>query len=68
MCCRFFLLKHGNAIFQEYGIGGKDRKWNESEQDFQRWKDGQTGMPLIDANMRELKETGDGSLVFCDLI
>jgi deoxyribodipyrimidine photolyase len=27
-------------------------------QAFQRWKDGTTGLPLVDANMRELKETG----------
>jgi deoxyribodipyrimidine photolyase len=28
-------------------------------QAIQRWKDGTTGLPLVDANMRELKETGD---------
>ncbi len=27
-------------------------------QAFQRWKDGRTGLPLVDANMRELAETG----------
>lgn len=27
-------------------------------QAFQRWKDGMTGLPLVDANMRELKQTG----------
>jgi hypothetical protein len=25
---------------------------------FKRWKDGMTGQPLVDANMRELKATG----------
>ena len=56
--CRFFLIKHGSTLFHEYGISGGKRDWNESEEDFQSWKDGKTGMPLIDANMRELKETG----------
>ena len=27
-------------------------------QAFQRWKDGRTGLPLVDANMRELAQTG----------
>ena len=33
-------------------------------QAFQRWKDGTTGLPLVDANMRELKETGAQCLLF----
>lgn len=56
--CRFFTLKHGSKIFFEGGTIGKKQKWNHDEDLFQRWKDGTTGMPLIDANMRELKYTG----------
>ncbi|KAL0033876.1 hypothetical protein WJX77_008773 [Trebouxia sp. C0004] len=55
---RFFTQKHGNKLFAEYGITGKKLRWNEDPQAFQRWKDGQTGLPLVDANMRELKQTG----------
>lgn len=55
---RFFLLKHGNTVFFEGGTIGKHAKWNHDPELFQRWKDGQTGMPLVDANMRELKHTG----------
>jgi deoxyribodipyrimidine photo-lyase len=33
-------------------------KWKNSKTDFEKWKNGQTGFPLVDAGMRELKETG----------
>ena len=55
---RFFTLKHGNAIFHEYGTCGDKREWRDDPDLFQRWKDGRTGMPLVDANMRELAATG----------
>lgn len=32
--------------------------WRENEQDFERWKTGTTGYPLVDAGMRELNATG----------
>ena len=32
--------------------------WRESEADFQRWCEGQTGYPMVDAGMRELNATG----------
>lgn len=33
-------------------------KWRNNEEDFERWKTGQTGYPLVDAGMRELNTTG----------
>jgi len=56
--CRFFMLKHGSAVFFEGGTTGQRKQWNPDDQLFQRWKEGTTGMPLVDANMRELKATG----------
>lgn len=32
--------------------------WRNSPKDFQRWKEGSTGYPLVDAGMRELNTTG----------
>ncbi|MEL6624934.1 MAG: deoxyribodipyrimidine photo-lyase [Bacteroidota bacterium] len=32
--------------------------WRDSEADFEKWKTGQTGYPIVDAGMRELNETG----------
>lgn len=33
-------------------------EWINKEDDFERWKSGQTGYPLVDAGMRELNTTG----------
>ena len=32
--------------------------WRENETDFEKWKNGKTGYPLVDAGMRELNTTG----------
>jgi deoxyribodipyrimidine photo-lyase len=32
--------------------------WRNNEAEFQRWCAGETGYPLVDAGMRQLKETG----------
>lgn len=33
-------------------------EWRTSSEDFEKWKNGQTGYPLVDAGMRELNATG----------
>lgn len=33
-------------------------KWDNNEQHFDAWKEGQTGFPIVDAAMRQLKKTG----------
>ena len=33
-------------------------KWRNNKEDFEKWKEGKTGYPLVDAGMRELNETG----------
>ncbi|KAF1825237.1 deoxyribodipyrimidine photo-lyase-like protein [Dissoconium aciculare CBS 342.82] len=35
-----------------------DIKWDYNEEHFQRWCNGQTGFPVVDAAMRQLKSTG----------
>lgn len=55
---KFFSMKHGSNIFMEYGTQGRDVRWRGDPSAFQRWKEGTTGMPLVDANMRELAQTG----------
>lgn len=32
--------------------------WRNSKEDFQKWCDGKTGYPIVDAGMRELNQTG----------
>ncbi len=55
---KFYALSQGNGIFRPSGPIGKRRAWKNDPALFQRWKDGLTGWPLVDANMRELKATG----------
>jgi len=33
-------------------------QWINNESDFQKWKDGLTGYPIVDAGMRQLNQTG----------
>lgn len=33
-------------------------KWRHAEKDFEKWCNGQTGYPIVDAGMRQLNETG----------
>lgn len=56
---RFMGKKHGNKIFQIGGTRGvADPKWKNDEELLQRWIEGNTGVPFVDANMLELKQTG----------
>ena len=52
-------MKHGNKVFSSYGIYDRTYySWKPDSDIVQRWKDGQTGMPIIDALMREMNHTG----------
>jgi deoxyribodipyrimidine photo-lyase len=55
---KFFALKHGNAIFFREGTVGSNKRWGWDERYVRAWKEGRTGYPLVDANMRELAATG----------
>ncbi|NNE30204.1 MAG: DASH family cryptochrome [Saprospiraceae bacterium] len=56
---RLLAKKHGSSIFLKGGVKGKEDA--DLQNDYRLltlWKDGKTGVPFIDANMRELKATG----------
>lgn len=55
---KFFGLKHGNKIFFTGGTIDSDKRWGYDPRHVAAWKEGRTGFPLVDANMRELAETG----------
>jgi len=55
---RFSAWKYGDKIFWPSGIQGKNRKWDHDSSAFKKWAEGDTGIPFIDANMRELNTTG----------
>ncbi len=55
---RFVAAKHGNKLFHRAGLRGMDIPWRQDWERFALWQKGQTGFPLVDANMRELSATG----------
>jgi deoxyribodipyrimidine photo-lyase len=55
---RFYAAKHGESLFHLQGPARVARPWKANEQLLQRWKEGKLGVPLVDANMRELLATG----------
>lgn len=55
---RFLALQAGNSLFARNGPAGFAKRWSTDREKLQRWIDGRTGIPFVDANMRELKSTG----------
>ncbi|XP_075068281.1 cryptochrome DASH isoform X2 [Mixophyes fleayi] len=55
---RFVALKYGRRIFLLRGLQDKTVPWKKDSKLFDAWKEGRTGVPFVDANMRELVMTG----------
>ena len=55
---RFIAKKHGTKLFQVSGIRNQVDSWRRDKAQFKRWAEGKTGVPFVDANMRELNATG----------
>lgn len=55
---RFICLKHGDRVFYPSGLRGLKVDWQQDWPRFDAWREGQTGYPLVDANMREIAATG----------
>jgi len=55
---RFFCIKHGNRVFFEGGAKSVHIPWRTDAALLERWQTGNTGIPMVDANMRELAATG----------
>ena len=55
---RWTLLRHGPTLFRRDGLKATARAPQQLDERFERWCQGRTGMPLVDANMRELAATG----------
>ena len=54
---RFLHLQHGRKLYAARGLSDLPRP-KHFPKDFQRWCDGDTGEPIVDAGMRELASTG----------
>ena len=56
---RFMFKKYGNTFFNPNGFGSQGPVDIENEQEnFNKWKTGQTGFAVVDAVMTELNQTG----------
>lgn len=55
---KYVSLKNGAAIFQLNGILNKEYEWKSSTRELQKWIDGETHEPFVNANMKELAATG----------
>jgi len=51
-------MRMGNSIFFRKGFKNKTKEWDNNLEHFRRWKEGKTGIPFIDAHMRQLNQTG----------
>ncbi|MEJ2053605.1 MAG: FAD-binding domain-containing protein, partial [Calditrichaceae bacterium] len=54
----FTALRYGRKMMRSGGIKGKSGPWKYDKELFDLWRQGKTGVPFIDANMRELNSTG----------
>ncbi len=56
---RFVALRYGTRLFKPSGIKHDlSKNWRRDRVLFWQWANGETGIPFIDANMRELNATG----------
>lgn len=55
---RYIAAKYGNQLFFKTGLQNKSVDLNDDFDLFQQWASGNTGIPFIDANMKELNQTG----------
>ncbi|RLM57290.1 DASH family cryptochrome [Halobellus sp. Atlit-31R] len=56
---QFQLAKHGAQFFAPGGLRRRDDvSWQWDDRTFERWRTGTTGVPFVDASMRELNATG----------
>ena len=54
----FKLMRFQNAIYQTEGYSNKTHEFINDKELFGRWCEGQTGIPFVDAHMRQMNETG----------
>lgn len=55
---RWVLYRHGGALFRRRGLRDQPPACRPDDARWRAWRDGRTGVPLIDAGLRELSATG----------
>ncbi|MDH6252440.1 deoxyribodipyrimidine photo-lyase [Chryseobacterium sp. H1D6B] len=51
-------MKFGDEIFKTKGYKHKEIPFDNNQKNFEKWCHGRTGIPFVDAHMRQLNETG----------
>ncbi|MCX2477365.1 DASH family cryptochrome [Pedobacter sp. MC2016-05] len=54
----FKAMRFGSKIYKTEGYKKKKLEWENDPLKFRKWCDGETGIPFIDAHMRQLNQTG----------
>ena len=54
----FSMLKYQDEVFAPGGLRDINQDWRDDRSLFRKWADARTGIPFVDANMRELNQTG----------
>jgi deoxyribodipyrimidine photo-lyase len=55
---KYMAMKYRHLLFHRKGFKQRNYTWAQDMERFERWRQGKTGHPFIDANMRELLHTG----------
>jgi len=55
---KYSAVRHGDKIFSKGGIKNRSVEWAYDKDLFDRWRFGKTGIPFVDAHMRQLNQTG----------
>lgn len=55
---KYVSVKHGSKIFRIGGILDKEYTWKNSDEAKKRWISGDTAAPFVNANMKEIAQTG----------
>jgi deoxyribodipyrimidine photo-lyase len=55
---RHLLFDEPHLALEAFKPAWRTFPWRDSSQDFEAWKSGNTGYPIVDAGMRQLLETG----------
>ncbi len=55
---KVILFHYPNSVNEAFKKKYDRIEWRNNENEFEKWKNGQTGYPIVDAGMRQLNETG----------
>jgi deoxyribodipyrimidine photo-lyase len=52
------LFNHPRVVSENFRVKYDQVEWINNPEDFEKWKNGETGFPMVDAGMRQLNKTG----------